>query len=153
MKKLTAILIGLFASVAMTFGQDNVIKTTNSDANGVDSVDTNVSYNSSFNMNDEIKLEDLGDGVKRKVLSYSKNIMLVEVYFEKDAIGKPHKHIHEQINYVKKGSFKVTIDGVTKIVKENDAMYIAPNVIHSCVALEEGVLLNVFTPRREEFLK
>ena len=107
----------------------------------------------SFDINKDIELEDLGDGVKRKIMSHSKNVMLVEVYFEKGAIGKPHKHIHEQINYVQKGSFEITVDGITKIVKENDSMFIEPNVVHGCVALEEGVLLNIFTPRREDFLK
>ena len=106
----------------------------------------------SFDMNEDITLIDLGNGVKRKIMSHSQNVMLVEVYFEKGAIGKPHKHIHEQINYVQKGSFEVTVDGVTKIVKENDSMFIEPNVLHGCIALEEGVLLNVFTPRRDDFL-
>ena len=107
----------------------------------------------SFDINNDIKFEDLGNGVRRKIMSHSENVMLVEVYFEKGAIGKPHKHVHEQINYVQKGSFEVTLNGVTKIVRENDSMYIEPNILHSCVALEEGVLLNVFTPRRNDFIK
>jgi quercetin dioxygenase-like cupin family protein len=106
----------------------------------------------SFDINDEIELKDLGNGVKRKIMSHSENLMLVEVYFEKGAIGKPHRHVHEQINYVQKGSFEITVDGVTKVVKENDSMFIKPNVLHGCVALEDGVLLNVFTPRRDDFL-
>lgn len=107
----------------------------------------------SFDMNDDIKLVDLGNGVKRKIISHSENVMLVEVYFEKGALGNPHKHVHEQINYVQKGSFEVTVDGVTKIVKEKDSMFIEPNLIHGCVALEEGILLNVFAPRRDDFLE
>ncbi|MDC7218297.1 MAG: cupin domain-containing protein [Spirochaetales bacterium] len=107
----------------------------------------------SFDFNDDIELEEAGNGVKRKILSHSKNVMLVEVYFEKDAVGPPHKHIHEQINYVQKGSFEITMDGVTKVLKEKDSMFIPPNSLHGCVALEEGILLNIFTPRREDFLK
>ena len=103
-------------------------------------------------MNADIQFIELGNGVKRKIMSHSENVMLVEVYFDKGAIGKPHKHMHEQINYVKKGSFEVTIDGEKKIVKENDSMFIEPNVLHGCVALEEGVLLNIFTPQRDDFL-
>lgn len=106
----------------------------------------------SFDINDDIKFENLGNGVRRKIMSHNDNVMLVEVYFEKGAIGKPHKHIHEQINYVQKGSFEITLDGVTKIVRENDSMYIEPNISHGCIALEEGVLLNIFTPRRDDFL-
>jgi len=107
----------------------------------------------SFDLNDEIELIDLGNGVKRKIMSHSKNLMLVEVYFKKGSVGKPHSHINEQINYVQKGSFEITVDGVTKVVKENDSMYIKPNVVHGCVALEDGILLNVFTPQRDDFLE
>ncbi|SEP64186.1 cupin domain-containing protein [Basfia succiniciproducens] len=106
-----------------------------------------------FVYNREIPLDDLGDGVQRKILAYSENIMSVEVHFEKGAIGSLHSHPHEQLTYVLSGSFEFTIGDETKIVNAGDVLYKQPNVMHGCVCLEKGVLLDTFTPMRKDFIK
>lgn len=105
-----------------------------------------------FVFNSEIALEDLGDGVSRKVLAYSENIMTVEVHFEKGAIGAMHNHPHEQITYVLSGKFEFTIGDETKIVEAGDTLYKEPEIMHGCVCLEAGVLLDNFTPMRKDFV-
>jgi quercetin dioxygenase-like cupin family protein len=105
-----------------------------------------------FVFNKDIALEDLGDGIKRKVLAYSDNMMSVEVYFDKGAVGALHSHPHEQITYVLSGEFEFTIDDETKVVKAGDALYKQPNIIHGCTCLSEGVLLDNFTPMRKDFV-
>ena len=62
-------------------------------------------------LNKDIELEDLGNGVSRKILAYNDNIMAVEVFFEEGAIGSIHSHPHEQITYILEGEFEFTIDG------------------------------------------
>ncbi|QIM68017.1 cupin domain-containing protein [Basfia succiniciproducens] len=106
-----------------------------------------------FVYNREIPLDDLGGGVQRKILAYSENIMSVEVHFEKGAIGSLHSHSHEQLTYVLSGSFEFTIGDETKIVNAGDVLYKQPNVMHGCVCLEKGVLLDTFTPMRKDFIK
>lgn len=105
-----------------------------------------------FIFNDQITLEDLGNGVSRKVLAHSDNMMAVEVHFEKGAIGPMHSHPHEQLTYVLSGSFEFTINEQIKVVNAGDTMYKKPNVKHGCVCLEAGVLLDNFTPMRKDFL-
>jgi len=105
-----------------------------------------------FVYNQDIQLQDLGDGIKRKVLAYSKQIMGVEVYFEKGAIGKMHSHPHVQLTYILEGEFEFTIGGETRIVKKGDTLQKDPDVIHGCICLTKGVLFDVFTPCREDFL-
>lgn len=106
-----------------------------------------------FVYNREIPLDDLGGGVQRKILAYSENIMSVEVHFEKGAIGSLHSHPHEQLTYVLSGSFEFTIGDETKIVNAGDVLYKQPDVMHGCVCLEKGVLLDTFTPMRKDFIK
>lgn len=96
--------------------------------------------------------EDLGNGVKRRVMAHGGRMMAVEVTFEKDAAGPLHHHPHEQLTYVLSGRFAFTIDGVTQEVGAGDTLYKAPNVVHGCVCLEAGTLLDTFTPQREDFL-
>lgn len=108
--------------------------------------------NQKFNFTKEASFEDLGGGVKRKILAYGDALMQVEVHFEKGAVGAMHSHPHSQLTYVLSGKFEFTIDGETKIVSAGDTLYKTPNVVHGCVCLEEGVLLDTFNPLREDFL-
>lgn len=105
-----------------------------------------------FIFNDDIPLHPLGDGIARKVLAYSENIMSVEVHFNKDAVGALHSHPHEQLTYVLSGKFEFTIGNETKIVNAGDVLYKEPNVEHGCVCLDAGVLLDTFTPMRKDFI-
>lgn len=107
-----------------------------------------------FTENKNVPLNDLGGGVTRKVLSYSENIMSVELHFEKNAIGALHSHPHEQIGYIISGSLIYKESGQEdKILSVGDTYYVAPNVEHGVVALEETMLFDVFTPMRKDFIK
>ncbi len=97
--------------------------------------------------------EDMGNGVKRRILVHDGVMMAVENTFEKGGIGAMHSHPHEQVTYVLSGEFEFTIGDTTHTVKAGDSLHKLPNVIHGCVCLKEGVLIDVFSPQREDFLK
>jgi len=97
-------------------------------------------------------LQDLGDGVSRRVLAHGGGMMAVEVSFEAGAIGPMHHHVHEQLTYVLSGRFRFTIGDETHEVSAGDTLYKKPNIEHGCVCLEKGVLLDTFTPQRQDFL-
>lgn len=101
----------------------------------------------------DIDWEDLGDGVKRKIMAYDNDLMLVKVAFEKDAIGTIHNHPHLQMSYVAKGSFEVSMGDDKKILNEGDVFFAPTVVFHGVVCLEEGLLIDVFNPHREDFVK
>ncbi len=81
------------------------------------------------------------------------SLMVVKVEFEKGSIGNIHRHYHSQVTHVEAGTFEVVIDNEKKVLKGGDAFYIPPNVDHGCVCLEDGVLIDVFSPMREDFLE
>jgi len=97
--------------------------------------------------------EDLGAGVSRQFVGYNSQIMMVIVKFEKDAVGALHQHFHSQITYVASGTFEVTVDGETKILKAGDGFFAQPNIFHGVRCLEEGQLIDAFAPFREDFIK
>lgn len=106
-----------------------------------------------YKLYDAVQREELGAGVSRKILSYDQNMMAVEVSFERGAVGAPHEHPHEQIGYVVSGSVEYQEGGKKKVVlKAGDSYYVPPHLVHGVVALEKTVLLDVFTPCREDFL-
>lgn len=79
--------------------------------------------------------------------------MLVVFEFKKGSIGYLHHHPHKQVGFLVNGSFEVTINREKKILKAGDAYLTLPDIEHAVVALEESVLIDVFTPYREDFLK
>jgi quercetin dioxygenase-like cupin family protein len=97
-------------------------------------------------------VEDLGNGVTRKILAHDGGLMQVEVAFEAGAVGPLHSHPHEQLTYVLSGAFEFTIGDETRVVRAGDTLYKRPNVVHGCLCLEAGVLLDTFTPQRADFL-
>jgi len=101
---------------------------------------------------DEMEWEVLGGGVSRKFMGYDNQIMMVQVKFEKGAEGAPHQHFHTQATQCVSGKFEFEIDGQKQIVKAGDGVYIEPNLLHSAVCLEEGILIDTFSPVREDFL-
>ena len=79
--------------------------------------------------------------------------MAVELHFEKGAIGAKHSHPHEQIGYIISGSLIYQEEGQEdKVLSAGDTYYVAPNVVHGVKTLEETMLLDMFTPMREDFI-
>lgn len=78
--------------------------------------------------------------------------MMVKVIFEVGAVGTLHHHPHTQVTYVESGVFETSIDGEIKILGKGDGFYAAPHKIHGVVCKEAGVLIDVFSPHREDFL-
>jgi quercetin dioxygenase-like cupin family protein len=68
-------------------------------------------------------------------------------------VGAAHFHPHIQASYVAEGSFEVTIDGRTEVLKQGGSFIVPPNLVHGVKALEKGRLIDTFTPHRAEFLK
>lgn len=96
--------------------------------------------------------EDLGDGITRQIMGYNDELMLVKNWFDEGAIGYVHHHIHSQVAYVESGEFDVQVGDEIKTLKAGDCFYVPPNAEHGAVCKKAGVLLDMFSPHREDFL-
>lgn len=100
----------------------------------------------------EILNEQVAPGVQRRILAYGKDAMCVENLFETGGVGAMHCHPQTQITYVVSGRFRFTIGDETREVGPGDTLLKENGVLHGCVCLQGGVLLDFFTPMREDFL-
>lgn len=111
-------------------------------------------YNKTFfQVSSNIGWIDLGNGISRQILGYDDTMMMVKVKFETGAIGVLHSHPHVQASYVESGSFELTIGDDVKMLHQGDGYFVPPDVLHGCVCKEAGVLIDVFSPAREDFLQ
>lgn len=101
---------------------------------------------------DKLIWENVAPGMNRKILGYDERIMMVKVHFDKGGIGVRHKHHHSQTTYIVNGSFEVSVGEEKKTLRAGDGFYIPPEIEHGALCLEEGILIDVFSPTREDFL-
>jgi len=105
-----------------------------------------------FQFENEIDWVNAGNGVQRQVFGYDEKVMLVKAKFEKGGVGAQHHHPHSQVTYVESGVFEMTIGNEIKRIQKGDGYYVPPNVVHGCRCLEAGMLIDAFSPSREDFL-
>lgn len=98
-------------------------------------------------------IHSTGPNVTRQVLADSPELMTVAFRFDAaGAEGALHHHPHVQSTFVRSGRFRFTVDGRSFDVGPGDAFVIPSNAVHGCVCLEPGLLIDGFTPRRDDFL-
>lgn len=105
-----------------------------------------------FVFNNNIDWTTVDKGVRRKIMAYDNNLMVVKVAFDSGGIGSLHQHPHSQITHVESGVFEVEINGAKSVLTSGDAFLIPPHALHGAVCLKEGVLIDVFSPMREDFI-
>lgn len=101
----------------------------------------------------QITVEAVAPGMTRQIMGYDTHLMLVKVYFEKGAIGYKHAHFHQQVSYVIEGKFEVEIEGKKEVLTKGDAFTVPSHAEHGALCLEKGILIDTFSPMREDFIK
>jgi quercetin dioxygenase-like cupin family protein len=91
-------------------------------------------------------------GLTRRVLAYNDKLFLAEHEMKKGWVGKVHSHPHEQVVYVVRGHLKVTCECKTFEVRDGDTFLVRGGIEHGASALEDSVVVDVFTPCREDYI-
>ena len=90
-------------------------------------------------------------GVRRKTLAEGERVMVCEISFDPGAFVPEHQHPHEQAGYVVSGELVLTVAGMPLTLRPGDGYVVPPNAVHSARATEECVVIDVFSPPREEY--
>lgn len=98
--------------------------------------------------------ETLPNGVVRTVKGHLDDLMVVELRWKRGMKGAVHTHPHRQCSYIIEGEFEAEVDGEKRVLRGGECVYVEADVPHGLCALSEtGVVLDVFTPMREDFVK
>lgn len=101
----------------------------------------------------KVKKEDPAPGIQRQMV-VGENVMMVRFTFEPFLVTPEHTHPHEQMTLVIQGKVKFFIEGEVKIVSPGDVLHFPPHNRHGATMLdEEVVLIDIFSPIREDFLE
>ena len=91
-------------------------------------------------------------GLTRRVGAHNEKLFLAEHRMEKAWVGVRHSHPHEQIVYIVSGKLKVTVGNETFEAAAGDSFVVAGGVEHQASAIEESIVIDVFTPCRQDYL-
>lgn len=100
----------------------------------------------------KIPVEKVAKGVERQTV-VGKNIMMCRFRFAPFSVTPEHTHPHEQMTLVIKGNVKFKVDGYSHFLSPGDILHFPPNSRHGATMVnEEVVLIDIFSPIREDFL-
>ena len=101
---------------------------------------------------EEIKREQMNPLLARQVI-HTDYMTLSRLELSKGCVVPEHSHANEQISMVETGSMKFMLGGREVILKPGDTLRIPPHLPHSVEALEDSIGLDLFSPRREDWLR
>jgi quercetin dioxygenase-like cupin family protein len=90
-------------------------------------------------------------GLEREVLVHTPTLMLVRHRMRKGWSGAAHTHPHEQLVYVIAGTIEVNVGDQQHRASAGDSFIVPPNIVHQATALEDSVVLDVFSPARGDY--
>ena len=96
--------------------------------------------------------EQLNPKVRRKHI-HTQNMTFARLEIEQGAVVPEHHHVHEQVATVERGALKFFIDGREEILRAGQSIAIPPDVPHAVEALEDTVVVDVFSPFRDDWMK
>ena len=104
----------------------------------------------------EVASVAMGPGLARRALACGERMLLVEVEVAKGAAVPPHSHPHEQVGYVARGRLEFTLGDAAnpierRVLSAGDGYTVPGGLVHSVLALEDSVAVDVFSPVREEY--
>lgn len=100
---------------------------------------------------DTIPVERLDDNIVRRMIVGEKE-MLVRWEFKQGALAARHSHPHEQVVVMVRGKLRLAVGDDETIMGPDDIVVIPSQVPHEAEALEDTVVIDIFSPPREDFL-
>ncbi|HEY0263058.1 MAG TPA: cupin domain-containing protein [Granulicella sp.] len=99
---------------------------------------------------EQVPKEDLFPGFVRQVI-HTPSMTLLRGVFKAGVSSPLHHHVHEQVTMIVQGKMRFFLDGEPVELQPGEVLRIPSDVPHSAEALEDSVLMDVFTPARTDW--
>jgi quercetin dioxygenase-like cupin family protein len=99
-----------------------------------------------------MEIEQLNEKLSRQMIS-GENATISQLLLKKGAVVPRHSHMNEQYSWIISGALKFVFDDREILVGEGEILLIPAHVAHSAVALEDTVDVDIFAPRREDWIR
>ena len=96
--------------------------------------------------------ERMNDLLSRRAI-HTANLTLARIHLLKGALVPVHHHVSEQITTVESGRLACRMEGREIILAAGHIFVFPPNVPHAVEALEDSIAIDIFAPRREDWIR
>lgn len=101
---------------------------------------------------ESIPIERIGAGIERQMI-WGDHLMVCRLKIAPRTVTAVHAHPHEQITLVERGTVRFVVEGQERISSPGDVLHFPSHCMHGATMLdEEVVLIDIFSPVRQEFL-
>jgi quercetin dioxygenase-like cupin family protein len=101
---------------------------------------------------EEVDNEQLNPHLGRKVI-HGQNVTIARLELRKGGVVPEHSHMNEQVSMVQSGAIKFVSNGAEHIVRAGECLTIPPNVPHRVDVLEDSLVVDIFSPAREDWIR
>ncbi len=99
---------------------------------------------------DHVPAEQLNPNVRRRAI-HGEKMTLAEIRLRKGTTVAEHSHEHEQASMVREGRLHFVVAGEEAVLQAGDILLIPPNAPHRVEALEDCVVVDLFSPARDDW--
>ncbi len=106
---------------------------------------------SSFTTPKNTKQVEMLNGVFRRTMATTDDAMLCEITLLRDAVVPIHSHVNDQVGYLVSGKVEMTVGDEVRLCHAGDSYAIPGGVEHGACALEKSLMIDVFSPPRDDY--
>jgi len=96
-------------------------------------------------------VEELTPLLGRQVFN-TQTMTIGRIVLAAGAVVPSHHHVHEQVANVLGGRLRFVVGDEEEVVSAGESVFIPSDVPHSVEALDDSVVLDVFSPPREDWI-
>lgn len=97
-----------------------------------------------------VPTEEMDPFVTRQVI-HTPHLTMVRIHFKRGALVPLHQHVHEQLTNVMSGRLRIELAGESTVLVSGDIARLPSNVPHAAEALDDTLVIDVFTPARTDW--
>ncbi len=101
---------------------------------------------------EKIETEKLSEKITRQMLN-GEHATVARIFLARGAVVPRHSHVSEQYSLILSGALKFIFDDATAVVRAGEMLFIPSHKPHAAEALEDTVDLDIFSPRREDWIR
>jgi quercetin dioxygenase-like cupin family protein len=99
-----------------------------------------------------VPAERVAEGIERQMI-WGEQLMVCRLTIAPNTVTAIHTHPHEQITLVERGTVRFSVEGQDRLSSPGDILHFPSHTRHGATMLDqEVVLIDIFSPVREDFL-
>jgi quercetin dioxygenase-like cupin family protein len=91
-------------------------------------------------------------GIKRRTLTSGQTMYQMIAQLDAGSVMPEHRHAQEQVVHILEGRMRLIVEGTPHELRPGESFYLASNLPHGVETIENTLVLDTFSPPRDEYL-